>query len=194
MVKLVLVIILTILPFVSGGNKSECEDLQNQIVDGKWNSYNMILDNCLVKTFIDSQQVNLDFYPLITKLNELVHQEKQKDEGELKEVEKSADQLGGFKKQLVVKEAQMQTRRRHQQLDMMLESMQVRVALIEVEIGDLMEKCLLPTRMKMQLQRQNYNCQEAINETLSRLTKLHLNLETQIALMVAKELTTRLLE
>lgn len=118
----------------------------DQLSDGKWKSYDMILDNCLVRRFLDSRSTDdepaIDFYPLILSLQDLIDKQIKNIKLQIDSLNNRRQSAVGMKQQLTIQATKRTLKQNQLDLIKLQEEAELRVTLMETDIRDYMDKCL----------------------------------------------------
>lgn len=164
--------------------KDCCDNLDVQIVDGKWKTYDMVLGNCLVKKFIKaSTSEDVDFYLHMSALETQHHNVIDLYERGINKINEG-EHTNRIRLEFALKTAKRGLQKRKLELDKMLEESRLKVALIEAEIRDFMEKCTLKFDVDTDI------CPLLSEDTLQRLKELCHYLKSQTALLLAEILNS----
>lgn len=160
----------------------DCDKLEEQMVDGKWLSYNMVLTNCFVKRFFEKSQENVDFYVLLSNLKDTVERYSKSIEQDFNQTYlQRKEKLGSSKFELEIKASKRKLEQSKMRLLKVVEDANIQVALIESEIRDLMDRCLRPPRLGRDLVLHKDICTSDTDKTFVRVKDLCQRLKAQLA-------------
>lgn len=190
-------------------------NLEDQIAAGKWQRYDFVLDNCLVWKFIDDrghkqhEQEDINFYALLEEQKVLTNRLLDYYQTTLRQPPKSAaDQGNKIKLELKLKANRRHSNRAIAKLNKLDEQSRMKVALMEVEVRELMDRCNLASHHVMDQQQHQHqqqqrgasgggdkslaDCAKSMNETFDRVGELCDNLRGQNAILMAMKLDRQL--
>lgn len=126
--------------------KSYTCHLDKLSVDGKWMSFDMVLDNCLVESFLDWSSTRdkppIDFYPLMLSLQDLIDKQIKNIKLQIESLNNRRQPAVGMKQQLTIQATIRTLNQNRLDLLKLKEETGLRVTLLETEIRDFMDKCL----------------------------------------------------
>lgn len=164
-----------------------CTNLEDQIgTDQKWKSYNMVLGNCLVRRFIEANQLD-DFYALLTDLENIARRNLGSHEIELERLTNTQEGTNRIQSEIKKENAKRAISRRRSDVEDMLEKARLDVAMIEAEIRNSVESCSL-----IRAADTNACRRESTGKTLARTSDLCERLKAQTALLLAETLKSQM--
>lgn len=179
-------------------------DLSIIIENKKWLSYNFVVDDCVVKKFITLDDNNLlgnndnnfDFYGTLSKLDNYIDAKLLVIKNKINSLKEENNklQIDRVKNELLLKLTKKTLNKQQLQLNETSQKAHKRVLLIETEIRDLMDKCLLNAIIDKNNKQITYTpkCIEQIEQLLSRINELNKDLESIVVFMEVESLLDKL--
>lgn len=120
---------------------SNCNKLNSQIFNGKWRNYDHIDENCLVKLFTSESSDPIDFYPLLSALENQTNFHLNYYDEQINNITSSLKSKS-IKDELSSRAELKLLKRQRLGLDRMIEAARVQTSVIETEIREVMDRCL----------------------------------------------------
>lgn len=159
-----------------------CRDMDKQFVNGKWKNYDFVMNNCLVKKFIEeSGNEDTDFYRALSSFEKLAELRVERLQQEISNVNK--ERASGIRGQLEMKANIKKLQQQKQAVLTMIQDARMGVTLLEVEINTLMLKCFYTNR-PTQLE----TCTDETCSLKSRAIDLYTRLRTFHAVLLAGDI------
>jgi len=171
----------TILEVKTHGDSTSCCYLEGRIANKKWKTYEVFLDNCLVRKFIEEAE-SPNFYQLFQELEESVNKTIALYASRL---DGFTDQSSGSKVESEIK-TKVRTRwlkQRVTELQNMLDSMRIELTLIEAQIRDSMDDCMLRGEAEVD---GPANCAKRLPKSSARVKEFCETVEAQNALLLTE--------
>lgn len=176
-----------------------CQHLEEQIgQNNKWNSFDFIMGNCLIKRFIGSSGQDIDFYSLVDQLDATINKYI-KLFRELKLTSQPSDGNSAtnlIRHQLERKAALREVNQRQMDMNKLAEETKMKITLVESEINDSIERCSSNVSnsqiASIRATNDNTNCDDVLKRTTNNVQVLCEQLRSQVALLKAKTLSLEL--
>lgn len=167
----------------------DCEKLEQQIVDGKWKNYNIILTNCLMQRFFEKSEENVNFYLFLVQLEKTIERNTKLIEESFKQDRQHlVGKLSSSKLELETKVSKRKLERTKVKLKRLLEEANIEAVIIESEIRNIMDRCLRPARIGLNQTQHNEYCSNSTNDVFIRVKKLCDKYGAQNALLEVENL------
>lgn len=183
--------------WTSSSSSSYCDNLEDQIgPNGRWKTYDFVMDNCLVRRFINMSAEDMDFYPLLYTLDNLVEEiltlYKSKFDTQL---QPEGHEISRTQHQLMVKVVNRELKRERLIFNKLLDDIRLKVSLVESAINDSMDKCTLHSSSLIGGGGTSLNshCPNTFSDTKVMVRTLCQLLRTQNALIKSKILSLKLM-
>lgn len=174
-------------------NCLDCDKLEEQIIDGKWKNYNMVLTDCLQRRFFEKSEENVNFYASFSELENSIDRNYRLIEENFEQEEQRLGKLtSSSKRELEIKVLKRKLEKSKQKLRKILEEANIQVVLIEAEIRDTMDRCLRPPRIGIDHSYHIEQCSKNMNEVFVRAKELCEALKAQKVLLEVENLSSHL--
>lgn len=160
-------------------NDCKATSLEDQVVNGKWKNYDIVLDNCLVWHFIESSKEDINFYALLEEQESLISQMLNYHRDSIQHLVKASEKGNKIKSELALKASRRRSKRFISKLNKINEESQMKATLMEVEVRELMDRCNLSARGS------NTECAKMKEQTLNRVKQACDRMRGQNAILMA---------
>lgn len=173
-----------------GSSQTQC-DLEVHIRDGKWRSYDFVMNNCLVKGFVnDYHDEDLNFPDLLSELEGRIDDEIKIAELRSKSISQVVQHSNStIKLQLELKTASRALTRKKAALEALQLEFAIQVTLLESSIRDFMERCVLLIKGLTR----DKDCYEEKSGISLKVKQLCRQLRARNAFLLANTLTSKLM-
>lgn len=153
-------------------NCLDCNKLEEQVIDGKWKSYNMVLTDCLLRRFFEKSGENVNFYASLSELEKSIERNNLSIEENFKQEKKRPRKASSSKLELEMKVLERKVEKTKHKLRKILEEANIQVVLIEAEMRDTMDRCLRSPRIGINYDYHTEQCSKSMNDVFVRAKKL----------------------
>lgn len=164
----------------------KANNLDEQIVNGKWKNYDIVLDNCLVLEFIDSTEESINFYLLLRQQKSLMTRLLECYDDTIQRLMSAAEKGNKIKYELALETSRRQANRMKLKLSKLGEESEIKISLIEVELRELMDRCTLARNQQQESPKLSADCIQMKEQALDRARELCDRLRGQNAILTGR--------
>lgn len=191
--NIVMIMLYNVVYCAKNQTKFNCDfEISDVIENKKWLTYDFVVGDCLVKRFINLNDDNnakasnndVRFFELLSKLDKYIGEKLAKLNHQIISLEKDDLSAMRVKNEIQLKSIRTTISRQQLNLNEALEMARMKVLLIETEIRDLMDKCLLKAIIDENNKQITYtqDCIIQFKELLTRVDYLYKELKSKVIL------------